>query len=233
MRPSARRSPARRPRTARRAAPAADCPSACARRSASAARRRSCAPPGRSGISPRLGNSANSFSGVHDGAALPSGKCARRLAADLEILQHRQVGEDAPVLRHEAEPAARDLDTASAARCRRRRSAPCRARRAIRPMMRLHGGRLAGAVAAHQRHHLAAPDLRATRRTGSAPRRTRRCRPLHVEDRRRSWRGLRAPRRRSCRCRDRPPAPAGCRGSRRRRPSAISPPRASTMMRSA
>ena len=31
-------------------------------------------PPGRSGISPRLGNSVNSRSGVHSGAGVPSGQ---------------------------------------------------------------------------------------------------------------------------------------------------------------
>ena len=54
--------------------PAAGCPSRCARRSASAARRHSYCAPRRSGMRPRLGKIANSFSGVHDGAGRPSGK---------------------------------------------------------------------------------------------------------------------------------------------------------------
>ncbi len=40
------------------------------------------------------------------------GKLPRRLAADVEILQHRQVGEDAPVLGREAEAEPRDLEGA-------------------------------------------------------------------------------------------------------------------------
>jgi hypothetical protein len=49
-------------------------------------------PPGRSRMRPRLGNRANSLSSFQVGA--PS----RGLAADLEILHHRELGEDAPFL---------------------------------------------------------------------------------------------------------------------------------------
>ena len=56
-------------------------------------------PPCRSRMTPRLGKSANSRSGVHVGA---SG--ARRLAPDFQVLRHGEVGEDAPVLRDVPEP---------------------------------------------------------------------------------------------------------------------------------
>src|SRR5215471_9039548 len=39
----------------------------------------------------------------------PVGKTSWRLAADVEIFHDREVGEDAAILRHEAETAARDL----------------------------------------------------------------------------------------------------------------------------
>ena len=80
------------------------------------------------------------------------------LAADVEIFRNGEVGEDAPVLRHEAEPAARDLkwlemgnvlaeevDRAAALRDQRHQ--------------RLQRRRFAGAVTAHQRHHLAAANV--------------------------------------------------------------------------
>ena len=77
-------------------------------------------PPSRSGISARLGNSANSFSGVHDGAGAPVGKAARRLAADVEIFHDGEIGEDAAVFRREAEAAPRDLERLQAGDIARR-----------------------------------------------------------------------------------------------------------------
>ena len=35
---------------------------------------------------------------------------AERLAADVQILEHGQIGEDTPILRHETQPPARDLE---------------------------------------------------------------------------------------------------------------------------
>ena len=96
---------------------------------------------------------------------------------------------------------------------------------------RLHGRRLAGAVAAHQRHHLAAADLE-----GKVVKNARGAVPGAQASRPRawlrSWRALRA-RRRSCRCRNRPRALAALSRIDAASPSAISRPRASTMMRSA
>ena len=81
-----------------------------------------------------------------------------RLAADLEVFLHRQFGEDAPLFRHIAKPAAYD-----------------RVRRLVRDVLafeddaagalldqaddRAKGRRLAGAVAPEQRDHLAIADL--------------------------------------------------------------------------
>ena len=95
----------------------------------------------------------NSFSRVQCGAFGPL-----RLAADFEIFLDRQIREDAPLFRHVAEPAAHD-----------------RMRRLARDVLALEhdaaravldqaddgaeGGRLAGAVAPEQRHHLALADL--------------------------------------------------------------------------
>src|SRR5262249_17800633 len=74
----------------------------------------------------------------------------RRLAADVEILPHGQVGKDAAILRHEAEPAARDLE-----RPQPRNVFAEKAHRAAalrdESHQRLDRGRLAGALAPHQR----------------------------------------------------------------------------------
>ena len=81
-----------------------------------------------------------------------------RLAADFEIFLDRQVGEDAPLLRHVAEPAAHD-------RMRRlARDVLAFEHDAARALLDqaddgAEGRRLAGAVAPEQRDHLALADL--------------------------------------------------------------------------
>jgi hypothetical protein len=73
---------------------------------------------------------------------------ARRLAPDLEVLGHREVGEDAPVLGHVAEAESRDLV--------RRAPVDARASKRTSPSaldeahQRLERSRLAGAVAAER-----------------------------------------------------------------------------------
>ena len=119
-------------------------------------------PPGRSRMSPRLGNSANSRSGVQGGAP-----ARRRAAADLQVLQHGQVGEDAPFLRHVAEAEPGDPSGSRPAIVGAGEADPPGAGR-HQAHDRLHGGGLAGAVAAEQRHHLAPPPPPASRRTGYA-----------------------------------------------------------------
>ena len=98
-------------------------------------------------------------------------------------------------------------------------------RRAISAHERLHRGRLAGAVAAHQRDHLAAADVEATGRTGSAPRRTRRS--ARSTSSIGSLMARARARRRSCRCRNRPRCTSRIvadRSRRRRRRSACRAP---------
>ena len=91
----------------------------------------------------------NSFSRVQYGAFGPL-----RLAADFEIFLDRQVREDAPLFRHVAEPAAHD-------RMRRlARDVPALEHDPARTVLDqaddgAERGRLAGAVAPQQRHHLA------------------------------------------------------------------------------
>ena len=77
-------------------------------------------PPSRSGISARLGNSANSLFRRPGRRRRSVGEAARRLAADVEIFHHGEIGEDAPVLRREAQAAPRDLERLAGARCPRR-----------------------------------------------------------------------------------------------------------------
>ena len=84
---------------------------------------------------------------------------ARRLAADIEILGDGEGGENAAVFRHEADAAPRDLE-----RTQPRNIFTAEAHRPAAPRQqrhqRLQGGGLAGAVAAHQRDHFAAADLK-------------------------------------------------------------------------
>ncbi len=139
------------------------------------------------------------------------GKLRAAAAADVEIFQHRQVGEDAPVLRHEAERRGGRSRTASAARCPRRGSARVPARRAI------------SAISAFMVVDLPAPLRPISATTSPRPtwndRSNRICaapyqalRPLTSRiGSLTAWPPRAAAS--ACRCRDRPPAPAGCRGS--------------------
>ena len=169
--PSARRSPARRLRTARRAAPGTGCPSACARPSASAARRRSC---GRRGgrASRRDWGTARTGAPASRRRAL-----ARRLARDLEVLQHREVGEDAPVLGHAAEAEAGDAIRRQAPRCRGRERRSGRAGVASRPIIAFSVVDLPAPLRPISATHSPRAHVQARRRTGSAPGRTRRRAP--------------------------------------------------------
>ena len=81
-----------------------------------------------------------------------------RLAADLEIFLHRQVGEDTALLRHVAEPAAHDRMRRLARNVPALEHDPARALR-DQADDGAERGRLAGAVAPEQRDHLAVADL--------------------------------------------------------------------------
>jgi hypothetical protein len=76
------------------------------------------------------------------------------LPADLEILHHRQLGEDAAVFRHVAQAKARDLVRRQMVDARTFEGDLALARW-HQPHDRLERRRLAGAVAAEQRHDLA------------------------------------------------------------------------------
>ena len=84
---------------------------------------------------------------------------ARRLAADVEIFPHGEIGEDAAILGHETKAAPGDLE-----RPQPRNLFAKKANHAValrnEPHQRLDRGRLAGAVAAHESHHLAAADVK-------------------------------------------------------------------------
>ena len=85
----------------------------------------------------------------------------RRAAPDLQILVDGEVGEDAPVLRHVAEAEPRDAEGGRPAMsCAVEAHAPPRS--ADQAHDGLQRGGLAGAVAAHQRDDLAAPQRRAS-----------------------------------------------------------------------
>src|SRR3954470_8720021 len=87
------------------------------------------------------------------------GRCAdaRRLASDFEVLGHREVGEDAPVLGHVAEPEPGNLVRRAPVDARALEADLARAR-LDEAHQRLERGRLAGAVAAEEGHDLASVD---------------------------------------------------------------------------
>ena len=104
---------------------------------------------------------------------------ADRLAADIQILEHGQIGEDAPVLRHETKPPARDLEWLEMGDVLAQEAHGAAALR-DQGHQGFEGRRFAGAVAAHERDHFAAADLerRLEQNLRSAvPRRE----PLHLE----------------------------------------------------
>jgi hypothetical protein len=86
------------------------------------------------------------------------GPGARGLAADVKILQHGEVGEDAAILRREAEAEPGDAERLEPGNVDAGKAHPAAPRR-HQSHDGPHGGGFAGAVAAHQRHHLAAADL--------------------------------------------------------------------------
>ena len=114
---------------------------------------------GRSGMRPRLGNSANSFSGVHDGAGMPSGKRRggwrpiSRFSSTVRSEKMRRSSGTKPSPRRAI---SNGLQPRNVLAAEAHRAAAARDQR----HQRLHGGRLAGAVAAHQGDHLAAADLK-------------------------------------------------------------------------
>ena len=104
---------------------------------------------------------------------------AHRLTADVEVLGDGQVGKDAAVLRHEAEPAPRDLEWLEIGDILVQKADPPTALRDQRHQC-FEGGRLAGAVAAHERNHLPVPDVEGwleQHLRGAIPR----FEPLHLE----------------------------------------------------
>src|SRR5688500_15932057 len=150
---------------------------------------------------------------------------ARRAAADLQVLHHRKLGDDAPVFGHPAQTEPRGL-----VGLERQEVVLHEAQRAAAPGHEPHDGlqrgALAGAVAAHQRHYLAAahfeghleqdlggavPGVQALHRQRRAHRAFSKVRPV--------------PKYTSC--------TLGFSRMARASPSAMSCPRASTMMRSA
>src|SRR3954449_243254 len=84
---------------------------------------------------------------------------SHRLAADVEIFQHSEIGKDAPVLGHEAEAPARDLERLEL-RDILAEKADGSGALGDQPHQRLEGCRLAGAVTAHERHHFAVADVK-------------------------------------------------------------------------
>src|SRR3954454_12313374 len=84
---------------------------------------------------------------------------SHRLAADVEIFQHGEIGKDAPVLRHEAEAPSRDLERLEL-RDILAEEADGSGALGDQPHQRLERRRLAGAVAAHERDHLAVADVK-------------------------------------------------------------------------
>src|SRR5258708_31424522 len=83
------------------------------------------------------------------------GMMPHRLAADVEILEHGEIGEDASVLRHETQAPARDLERLEFRDILAEKMHGSGALRDQRHQ-RLERRRLAGAVAAPERHYLAA-----------------------------------------------------------------------------
>jgi len=81
-----------------------------------------------------------------------------RLAADVEILRDRQIREDAPVLRHEAQPPPRDLERLELGDVLAQEADGSAALRDQRHQ-RLERRGFAGAIASHERDHLAAADM--------------------------------------------------------------------------
>jgi hypothetical protein len=81
-----------------------------------------------------------------------------RLAADFQIFQHRQVGEDAPVFRHIAQAQPRDRMGRQADDVVSGKMHPAAAS-GHQTHDGAQGGRFAGAIAAEQGHHLTAPGF--------------------------------------------------------------------------
>src|SRR4029079_12960550 len=82
-----------------------------------------------------------------------------RLAADVEIFQPGEIGKDAPVLGHEAEAPTRDLERLEL-RDFLAEKADGSGPRGDQSHQLLERRRLAGAVAAHERDHLAVADVK-------------------------------------------------------------------------
>ena len=148
---SAARSPARGPRSARRAAAGARRCAGCARSRASAARRRRAWCPGSCAAPARLGKSSKICSTVR-----PPSRTMRR---QQQVLLDVEAREDAALLRAVGDAQARDAVRRQARSSRRPRTAIEPSRRGTMPMIDLQRRRLAGAVAAEQRHHLAGRDV--------------------------------------------------------------------------
>src|SRR6516165_2024829 len=81
-----------------------------------------------------------------------------RLAADVEILRDRQIREDAPVLGHEAQPPPRDLERLEVGDVLAEEADRSAALWDHRHQC-LERRRFAGAIATHERDHLAAADV--------------------------------------------------------------------------
>src|SRR3954454_23567610 len=84
---------------------------------------------------------------------------SRRLAADVEFFQHGEIGKDAPVLGHEAEAPARDLARLELGDILAEKTDGS-GTLGGQSHQRLERRRLAGAVAAHERDHLAVADVK-------------------------------------------------------------------------
>src|SRR5439155_20511218 len=95
---------------------------------------------------------------LEDPLFAPRWAAVRRAAADIEVLAHAEVGENAAIFRHPAQAEPRDLEGLKAQELR---AVEAHATGAAPDEThdRLHGGALAGAVAAHECDHFASADV--------------------------------------------------------------------------
>ena len=160
---------------ARRAAPGRGCPSACAPRSASAARRRSCGR--RAGRASRRGwgTARTARSGVHRrGAAVAraaAGAPTSRFSITVRSVKMRRSSGTKP------RPSAADAVRRPAPRCRGRESAPAAALAPAGPSAPSASSTCRRRCGPSARRTSPRRTLEARRRRGSAPRRTRRRAP--------------------------------------------------------
>ncbi len=139
------------PRRVHRAAIARDCPPGHGQWSASVARRRT-------GIRLADRGVLTAREQLADLRDRPPSGTARGAGGDVEVLPYAELGEDAPILRHEADTGAGDPVGRPAGHVLPAPNHPARARRR-QPHDRAHGGRFADPVAAEKADALRLFDL--------------------------------------------------------------------------